>query len=151
MSASRDKRVRLWEVATGRCAIFAGHTAEVCSVSVSTDGRWLLSGGKDQTLRLWELDWELEARDPAEWDDGALPALRTFLAQHVPYTGALRPDRSLSEEKIELALTRRGKPVWGEQDFQALLRHLQQSGYGWLRPAGVRVKLAELARTFPSA
>ena len=32
-----------------------GHTNWVNSVSISPDGRWGLSGGRDETLRLWEL------------------------------------------------------------------------------------------------
>lgn len=32
-----------------------GHTSWVSSVSLSTDGRYALSGGADQTLRLWEV------------------------------------------------------------------------------------------------
>ena len=35
--------------------IFAGHTADVTSVSFSPDGRFLVSGSDDRTLRLWEV------------------------------------------------------------------------------------------------
>jgi hypothetical protein len=112
---------------------------------LSIDGRWALSGSRDSTLRLWELDWELEAPDPADWDDGARPYLETFLTLHAPYTGTLPQDREPSEEEIQQALSRRGKPSWTDQDFQELLQQLQYAGYGWLRPEGVRAKLEQLA------
>jgi WD40 repeat protein len=34
---------------------FAGHARRVSSVCVAADGRWLLSGSLDRTLRLWEV------------------------------------------------------------------------------------------------
>jgi WD40 repeat protein len=150
ISGSGDKTIRLWEIATGQCVgVYGGHTQSVFSVALSLDGRWLLSAGEDKVLRVQELDWELTARDPADWDEGALPLLKTFLSSHIPYRGVLRPDRDLSEERILQALTRRGDPVWSEQDFQLLIDHLQYAGYGWLHPAGVRAKLEELVRSMP--
>ena len=56
LSGSRDKTLRLWELATGQCVrTFEGHTHEVNSVTFSPDGRWALSGSGDNTLRLWDL------------------------------------------------------------------------------------------------
>ena len=45
-----------------------------------------------------------------------------------------------------LSLTRRGRPSWTEEDFQGLIRQLQYSGLGWLRPEGVRAELERMAQ-----
>jgi hypothetical protein len=147
--STSDGNIQVWEVASGRCLrTFQMDSGVVISASLSTDGRWILSGSLDGPLDLWELDWELESHDPADWDAGAQPYLEIFLTQHVPYAGVLPQGREPSEQEIQQALTRRGRPSWTEQDFQELIRQLQYAGYGWLRPEGVRNKLEELAASW---
>ncbi|MCY7275749.1 MAG: hypothetical protein LH702_18940, partial [Phormidesmis sp. CAN_BIN44] len=121
------------------------------------DGRWALSGSTDSTLILWSLDWELEDRLPADWDEGARPYLESFLVLHTPYAATLPTDsgigvsefgwatRKPTEAEIALALTRSGIPTWTEEDFQNLLYTLGCAGYGWLRPEGVRQQLEAMA------
>jgi len=54
---SQDNRVFTWDVATGRPRrSLTGHTKPVTSVAVSPDGRLAVSGGKDKTLLLWNLE-----------------------------------------------------------------------------------------------
>ncbi|KAI0376899.1 cross-pathway control WD-repeat protein cpc2 [Annulohypoxylon truncatum] len=54
LSASWDKTLRLWELATGTTTRrFVGHTNDVLSVSFSADNRQIVSGSRDRTIKLW--------------------------------------------------------------------------------------------------
>ncbi|MFD5337581.1 WD40 repeat domain-containing serine/threonine protein kinase [Streptomyces hawaiiensis] len=143
LAANWDTTVRLLDLRAGRCLrTLGGHRRWVLSVHLSADGRYAVSTGTDRTLRRWELDWELEAREPAGWDEGARPHLEAFLAAHTPFGRPVPP--GLQVVSYDPQLARHGKPVWSQADSDALLRHLARAGYGWLRADGVR---AELART----
>jgi WD40 repeat protein/serine/threonine protein kinase len=50
-----DFAVRVWDLETGnQRRPMQGHKGTVCSVAVSTDGRYVLSGGADAVLILWD-------------------------------------------------------------------------------------------------
>jgi len=141
----RDGMFHLWDCGTDQWTrMFSGHEREDVSVSISSDARWLLSGGKDGVLSLWELDWEFESRDDADWDEGAALYIESFLALHTPYATELPQGREPLQEEIVLALTRRGKPTWTDADFQHLLYTLGCAGFGWLRPEEVRRQLEKM-------
>ncbi|MGW2778663.1 protein kinase domain-containing protein [Streptomyces olivaceoviridis] len=144
LAANWDTTVRLLDLRAGRCLrTLGGHRRWVLSVHLSADGRYAVSTGTDRTLRRWELDWELEAREPADWDEGARPHLEAFLAAHTPFG---RPvPHGLQSVSYDPRLARHGRPVWSEADGDLLLRHLARAGYGWLRADGVRAELERMA------
>jgi WD40 repeat protein len=163
LSGSTDATVKLWDVESGECLrTFAGHADAVTSVALSGDARFVLSGSADRTLRLWILDWELAGKAPAEWDEGARPYLEMFLSQHMPYAAPEQERKrsvterfrsrlfksTAAEEKPAIALTRRGQPVFNDNDFQSLLRTLGYAGYGWLKPEGVWGQLHQMLRSW---
>lgn len=119
LSGSVDCSLRLWNIATGECVrTFVGHADSVNFAVFSPDGQFVLSGSEDNTLRLWRLDWDLEVRKPHDWDDGAKPYLHNFL------------------------IVQNGR--WNDEDFTRLIKDLQNRGYGWLHPEGVRKKLEKM-------
>ncbi|KAJ1020181.1 hypothetical protein NDA16_004461 [Ustilago loliicola] len=55
-AGSPEQHVKVWDPRSGRkCAELVGHTDNVRTVLVSEDGRFLLSGSADSTVRLWSL------------------------------------------------------------------------------------------------
>ncbi|KAI8904678.1 WD40-repeat-containing domain protein [Gorgonomyces haynaldii] len=54
LSASWDKTLRLWDLATGKTTRqFVGHQNDVMSVSFSPDNRQIVSASRDKTIKLW--------------------------------------------------------------------------------------------------
>ena len=134
--------VFLWDLETGQCLrTFEGHERPVACLAVSPDARWLLSGAFDGELKLWELIWDYEFPGAADLDLGIRHHLRIFLARHRPYAKVgLRRRETPGRE---------GRASWGDRDLKRLLTELQQRGYGWLRPEGVRRELERLAGSAP--
>ena len=55
VSASEDKAVRVWSVATGECVqTLEGHSGWVFSAQFSPDGTNIVSASADETVRVWE-------------------------------------------------------------------------------------------------
>lgn len=58
-SGSDDTTVKVWDrrsMADGReVGIFTGHLEGVTYVDSKGDGRYVLSNGKDQTMKLWDI------------------------------------------------------------------------------------------------
>ena len=54
-TASADRAIRIWEVATGRLAhTLLGHEGHVLSIAFSPDGQYLASGDVAGVVRLWD-------------------------------------------------------------------------------------------------
>jgi WD40 repeat protein/serine/threonine protein kinase len=150
LSGSSDKTLRLWDTSDGRCLHqFAGHGLGVYAVALSGDGGFALSGGGDNALRRWIIDWAVEDRSPADWNDGARPYLLNFLAAHQCHKDGIAQSLNRNflaahqrvKDGIGQSLNPGGKPVVKEGDFQQLLSALGCAGYGWLRPEGVKQEM----------
>jgi WD40 repeat protein len=62
-SASFDKKIMLWDVATGKkIRTFPGHSDKIYTVSFSPDSRTLASGGADNVIKLWDVATGREIR-----------------------------------------------------------------------------------------
>jgi hypothetical protein len=55
VSASLDKTIRLWDVASGNTSRTINANEAVWSIALSLDGRLLASASKDKTIRLWDV------------------------------------------------------------------------------------------------
>ena len=56
VSASDDKTLKVWDLASGKAvATLQGHAASVLACAVTPDGRRVVSASSDQTLKVWDL------------------------------------------------------------------------------------------------
>jgi WD40 repeat protein len=85
-SAGEDRKIHLWELATGReAAAWPAHDRPVTALAFSPDGRLLVSAGLDGAVKVWNLpfiDNELTALGLA-WDFGPTK----------PWNAAAPPDK----------------------------------------------------------
>ena len=56
ISASNDKTICLWRMSdVSLMKVLTGHTAGITAMALSPTGKFMLSGGKDGALRMWDL------------------------------------------------------------------------------------------------
>lgn len=57
MSGSRDKTIRVWEINNGiQIEELKGHLNEINSIDISRDKKFIVSGGNDIVIRVWNRD-----------------------------------------------------------------------------------------------
>jgi len=70
ITASRDKKVRLFDLTGKLIREFTGHSDHVNSAAFSPDGKFIISAGWDKTVRLWDLDGNLIGKPFSDNKDG---------------------------------------------------------------------------------
>src|SRR5262249_37666697 len=56
VGAPQPVEITLWDVATGRAVRhFHGHEGKINCLAISPDGKWMASGGNDNTVRMWNV------------------------------------------------------------------------------------------------
>ena len=117
LSGGLDHVMILWDAFTGEQINIFQSTGLIDYCAFSSDGSKILSV-TTTGIMIYDLDYRLTFPGWHDWDDGALPYLRIFLALYHDYT---------------------------ESNFDNLITELQNRGYGWLRPERVHAKLKELS------
>lgn len=87
-SGSDDTTLKVWDrrsMGDGREAgVFLGHTEGLTYVDSKGDGRYVLSNGKDQSMKLWDLR-KMLSTDRADRIDNSEYANSTFDYRFMPY------------------------------------------------------------------
>jgi len=142
-----------------------GHTNIVNTVCLTPDGRYAVSGSRDSTLRVWDIETgqclrTLEGRTSIVetvclTPDGRYAVSGSFdktlrvwefvwdfeFPDPVEWDEGVRP-------YLDIFLTlQNGK--WNESDFKKLIDELSsQRGYGWVRPEGIRRELEKMTAKY---
>jgi WD40 repeat protein len=78
VSASHDKTLKVWDVATGRIIhTLKGHTKSVTGVALTADGRLGVSASADKTLKVWDMESGREAHTFTGHSEGVTGVVMT--------------------------------------------------------------------------
>lgn len=115
VTTGHDHTIRTWSVETGsELSVLQGHGRWVRSCDMDAEGNWIVSGGDDGSVRLWEAAQEgetqvLQARRLRGHDDAVLAALFDTQGRRVITAGRDRTVREWDEASgSELAVYREG-------------------------------------------
>jgi U3 small nucleolar RNA-associated protein 13 len=109
ITASADTRIRIFDLSasslsSGRKpnAVLEGHVSVPRGLDVSLDGRWLVSGGRDSVVLVWDLSSKDQSQPSGAKGKGKDKAFTPTLVKTIPVLervealGLLRPDEDLT-------------------------------------------------------
>jgi len=162
LSGGYDETVKTWDIATGECiCALKGHTGSINYVCFSPDNKKILSGSRDKTAKLWDLTMKeciltfdgftSEVQKVCFSPDGQQIALSSSVETHIyticydlHFPGWHNWDEG-ARPYLDIFLT--VYPDWTDDDFNnILIPDLQNRGYGWLRPEGVKIELLKMSK-----
>ncbi len=118
ISGDATAKVKLWDYESGKCVLnIDGGSNLVTRTMFSPNGHSFFYSSADGTIHFWRLDYKYIFPGFVNWDEGVGVYLENFLSLY---------------------------PDYKETDFDSLITELQNRGYGFVRPEGIRVKLDEL-------
>ena len=119
-SGSFDKTMKIWEVKSGKCIrTFTEFDSSYGKVKFSPNGQQIATDAYKNEVHIYNLEYDFEFPGWKPWDEGARPYLNNFCALY---------------------------PNWTDDDFHnILIPDLQNRGYGWLQPEGVKAALLEMS------
>ncbi len=125
LTASWDKTMRLWNLATGETEhVYNGHTNDVMSVSFSPDNRLIVSASRDKTMKLWNTRGELKA-------DFSASAARGTAQGHAEWVSCVRFSPDVANPLVVSAGCDKLVKIWDMKTEQPTLavNHVGHGGY----------------------
>jgi U3 small nucleolar RNA-associated protein 13 len=114
-TASVDTRIRVWDLTQGAEqarvgrqvkpeAVLEGHVSVPRGLGVSEDGRWLVSGGRDRVVLVWDMSERKPKKNGKGKEKEAWPALANTITalERVEAVGILREEVDASKSSSQL-------------------------------------------------
>ena len=131
LSGSTDLSLRLWDLSGPTCELkLRRHGAPVTATAFAPDCAFAVSADEDGHVQLWTMDWELDETYTGAWDERMRPIVQNFAYAHQPTVGSIDGNDDPSPDDIRKALTRRGRPVWNDEDVRNLRYDIGCAGFG---------------------
>lgn len=132
LTASWDKTMRLWNLATGKTeSSFLGHTNDVMSVSFSPDNRLIVSGSRDKTIKVWNTRGDLKGEFTAGSGRGS------SASGHTEWVACVRYSPDATKPMVVTAGWDKMVKVWDMQSDSPQLAANQSGHAGYVNTVAI--------------